>query len=183
MNDAAPSLPKVLRPQRSVRYLKLIAIFKISQGLLLCTIGVSLLLLHSRTRWLDAISDWVDGELMVAHSRSVLYLLNRLQDVVSGGLLQVTAWVALFFAGLLCTMGVGVYFQKRWAELLILVATTSFIPFEMRHAWFHPGVVVVLILAANCFIVWFVYRVLRRERDEGQRPPPAEKEDAVLEVR
>ena len=183
MNDAPPDLPKILRPQRRVRYLKLIAVFKIVQGLLLCTIGLSLLVLHSRTRWLDGISDWVDGELMVAHSRSVLYLLSRLQDVVSGGLLQVTGWVALFFAALLCTEGMGVYLQKRWAELLMVMATAAFIPFEVRHAWLHPGAVVIIILALNCFIVWFVYRVLRRERAEGYLPPPREKKKAVVQVR
>ena len=75
----------MLRPQRRVRYLKVIAIFKILQGAILFAIGVSLLFLHSRTRWMDGISDWVDGELMVVHSRGVLYLLNKLQDVVAGG--------------------------------------------------------------------------------------------------
>ncbi len=179
--SASTPIQKMLRPQRRVRYLKMIALFKIIQGLLLFSVGVSLLALHSRARWLDAISDWVDGELMVAHSRSVLYLLSRLQDVVAGGLLQVTGWVALFFALLLCTEGVGVYLQQRWAELLMVVATASFIPFEVRHAWRHPGAVVVVILALNCFIVWFVYRVLRRERGEERAAPP--KESEILEVR
>ena len=181
MSDSTP-IQKMLRPQRRVRYLKMIAVFKIIQGLLLFSIGISLLVLHSRARWLDAISDWVDGELMVAHSRSVLYLLSRLQDAVAGGLLQVTGWVALFFALVLCIEGVGVYLQQRWAELLMVVATAVFIPFEVRHAWLHPGAAVIIILTLNCFIVWFVYRVLRRERRELQSAP-AEEENKILEVR
>jgi hypothetical protein len=181
MSSAAP-IQQMLRPQRRVRYLKIIAVFKILQGLLLFCIGISLLFLHSRVRWLDAVSDWVDGELMVVHSRAVLYLLTRLQDVVSGGLLRVTGWVALFFSFVLCTEGIGVYLQQRWAELLMVVATAAFIPFEVRHAWLHPGAVAILILVVNCFIVWFVYRVLRRERREEQDAPLA-KEDTVLETR
>lgn len=165
MSQAVPK-QQIVRSQRRVRFLKAIAIFKIVQGILLATIGISLLFLHSRTRWLDAISDWVDGELMVVHSRGVLYLLSRLQDVVAGGVLQVTGWVALFFAVVLCTEGIGVYFQKRWAELLMVVATAALIPLEVRHAWLHPGVVAILILAVNCFIVWFVYRTLRRQKVE-----------------
>ena len=165
MSSAAP-VQKMLRPQRRVRYLKIIAIFKIVQGALLFGIGASLLFLHSRTRWMGDISDWVDGELMVAHSRAVLYLLNKLQDVVSGGLLQVTGLVALFYAAVLWTEGIGVYLQKRWAEMLMVFATATLIPFEVRHVWFHPNAVAILILAANCFIVWFLYRVLRRERRE-----------------
>jgi hypothetical protein len=180
MSRETDAVPKMLRPQRRVRYLKMIAIFKILQGLLLGSLGVSLLVLHSRTAWLDAISDWADGELMLAHSRTVLFLLNSLQDVMTGGLLRMTGWVALFFAALLCTEGVGVYLQQRWAELLMVVATAAFIPLEVRHAWMHPGAVVILILALNCFIVWFVYRCLRRETGEAIRTSAERSEVAEL---
>jgi len=179
--STATALQKNLRLQRRVRYLKIIAIFKILQGAMLLAIGVSLLFLHSRTLWMERISDWVDGELMLVHSRAVLYLLNKLQDVVAGGLLQVTALVALFYAAVLVTEGVGVYLQQRWAEMLMVFATAILIPFEVRHVWLHPGAVAIIILAANCFIVWFLYRVLRRERRE-ERMAAAE-EPAVVEIR
>ena len=181
MSDEAP-IPKMLRPQRRARYLKMIAIFKILQGMILLGIGTSLLFLHSRTLWLDAISDWVDGELMVAHSRTMLFFLNSLQNVVTGGLLQLTGLIALFTAFVLCTVGVGVYFQKHWAELLLVMATAALIPFEVRHAIFHPGAVAIIILAVNCFIVWYLYRVLRRERREARSAELAE-ESEVVEVR
>jgi uncharacterized membrane protein (DUF2068 family) len=174
-------IQKMLRPQRRVRYLRIIAIFKILQGAILLVIGVSLLFLHSRTRWMEGISDWVDGELMVAHSRSMLYLLNKLQDVVAGGLLQLTALVALFYAAVLFTEGIGVYLQQRWAEVLMVFATATLIPFEVRHVWLDPGAVAIIILAANCFIVWFLYRVLRRERREHAVAAAAE--PPVIDVR
>ena len=172
----------MLRPQRRVRYLKMIAVFKILQGVALLAIGVSLLFLHSRASWMADVADWVDGELMVAHSRAMLYFLNRLQDVMTGGLLQLTGVIALFTAGVLFTEGIGVYLQKRWAEMLMVCATGILIPFEVRHAWHHPGMVAILILAVNCFIVWFLYRVLRREKREGESAPAAE-EKAVVETR
>ncbi len=181
MPSAAP-IPKMLRPRGRVRYLRIIAIFKLLQGLILLCLGLSLLFLHSRTRWLDNISEWVDAELLVVHSRAMLYLLNRLQDVVTGGLLQVTGLVALVCAAVLVTEGIGVYLQKRWAELLMVVATGALIPFELRHVWLHPSLVAVIILAVNCFIVWFLYRVLRREQREHRTAAAAE-EETVLEVR
>src|SRR5262249_13680945 len=120
---------------------------------------------------------------MVAHSRAMLYFLSRLQDVVAaGGLLQFTGVVALFYAIVLCTEGIGVYLQQRWAEVLMVIATATLIPFEIRHAIFHPGAVVITILATNCVIVWFLYRVLQREwRQKHKHLPPAENE--VVEVR
>jgi uncharacterized membrane protein (DUF2068 family) len=50
----------------------------------------------------------------------------------------------------------------------MVVATAALIPLEVRHVWLHPGTVAILILAVNCFIVWFVYRVLRRQKLEEQ---------------
>ena len=144
-------------------------------------IGVSLLFLHSRTRWMEGISDWVDGELMLVHSRAMLYLLNQLQDVVAGGLLQATGLVALFYAAVLFTEGIGIYLRRRWAEMLMFFATATLIPFEVRHVWFHPSAVAIIILAVNCFIVWFLYRVLRRERRE--ETIAAAEEPAAVEIR
>ncbi|MEO8045230.1 MAG: DUF2127 domain-containing protein [Spartobacteria bacterium] len=178
MSTSTP-IQKMLRPQRRVRYLKMIAIFKMLQGAALLAIGLSLLFLHSRSNWMAEIADWVDGELMVAHSRAMLYFLSRLQAVMTGGLLQLTGLIALFTAVVLFTEGIGVYLQKRWAEMLMVFATGLLIPFEVRHVWFHPGMVSILILAVNCFIVWFLYRVLRRERREGALAATEEPETLV----
>ncbi|MBA3607591.1 MAG: DUF2127 domain-containing protein [Verrucomicrobiota bacterium] len=176
MSTPAP-VPKSLRAQRRMRYLKGIGIFKVLQGTALSAIGISLLFLHSRASWTVVIADWVNGELMVAHSRTMLYLLNKLQDVVAGGLIQMTGFVILFYAALLFTEGIGVYLQQRWAEMLTVGATALLIPFEVRHVWYYPGAVAILILAVNCFIVWFLYCVLRREwREEASGAVAAEVE-------
>jgi uncharacterized membrane protein (DUF2068 family) len=175
----AATIQKMLQPQRRGRYLKIIAIFKILKGVLLLSIGISLLFLNSRTRWLDAIGDWADDELLLVHSRPVVYLLGRLQEVVAGGQLRVTGLVSLFYAAVLFTEGIGVYLQQRWAEMLMVFATAALIPFEVNHLWHRPSVVAALVLAANCFIVWFLYRVLRREKREALAPAGSK----VLEVR
>ena len=170
----------MLQPQRRARYLKIIAVFKLLKGVLLLSVGISLLFLNSRTRWLDAIGDWVDDELLLVHSRPALYLLNRLQDVVAGGQLRVTGLVALFYSAVLFVEGTGVYLQQRWAELLMVFATAALIPFEVNHVWHRPSAVAALVLVVNCFIVWFLYRVLQREKRE-ERVVSGDK--AVLEIR
>lgn len=180
MSTGAP-VDKMLRAQRRGRYLRGIGIFKILQGTALLAIGISLLFLHSRASWMAGIAGWVDGELMVAHSRTILFLLSKLQAAVAGGLIRVTGFVALVYAALLYTEGVGVYLQKRWAEMLTVFATAALIPFEVRHVWYHPGAVSILILAVNGFIVWFLYRVLQRERREEALA--AAGEPVALEIR
>jgi uncharacterized membrane protein (DUF2068 family) len=56
--------------------------------------------------------------------------------------------------------------QQRWAEFLMVFATASLIPIEIRHLWHRPGLVGAFILLVNCFIVWFLYRVLKRDKAE-----------------
>jgi len=160
--------PAILQEPRRHRYLKLIALFKIGKGVLLLLLGVSLLFLNARTRWMDAISDWTADEILLEHSKAVTYLLNKLQAVLAGGTLRATGFLALFYTAVLFTEGIGVYMQQRWAELLMIFATAALIPLEVRHLWHRPGLVGVLILLANCFIVWFLYCIIKRDKTEPQ---------------
>jgi uncharacterized membrane protein (DUF2068 family) len=160
-------VPAILQEPRRHRYLKLIALFKIGKGVLLLLLGVSLLFLNARTRWMDAISDWTADEILLEHSKTVTYLLNKLQAVLAGGMLPATGLLALFYAAVLFTEGIGVYMEQRWAELLMIFATATLIPIEIRHLWHRPGLAGVLILLVNCFIVWFLYRVLKRDKPKA----------------
>ena len=176
----APTLvPAILQEPRRVRYLKLIAIFKIAKGVLLFVLGFSLLFLNARDRWLDAISDWANEEILLGHSKAVHFLLSKLQDVLAGGALRTTGFLALFYCAVLFTEGIGVYFQQRWAELLMIFATGALIPLEVRHLWHRPSLAALLILLANCFIVWFLYRVLKRDKVELR----VEKKSELVETR
>ena len=177
MSDPA-AVPAILRRPYRVRYLKLIALFKIGKGALLLALGFSLIFLNSRPQWMDAISDWVDDELLVVHSKTLHYLLNQLQNALAAGHLRATGLLALFYSAVLFTEGSGVYLQKRWAEFLMIFATGALIPFEIHHLWVRPSLGALVILAVNCFIVWFLYRVLRRESHPA--PAPVEREVAKV---
>jgi uncharacterized membrane protein (DUF2068 family) len=172
-------VPAILQEPRRHRYLKLIALFKIGKGVLLLLLGVSLLFLNARTRWMDLLSNWAADEILLEHSRPVAYSLHKLQAVLAGGTLRATGFLALFYTAVLFTEGIGVYMQQRWAELLMIFATASLIPLEVRHIWHRPGLVGVLILLANCFIVWFLYRVLKRDKMK----PRIEQQRELVETR
>ena len=182
--SAHPHELAILHGKRRVRYLKVIALFKIFKGALLFGLGFSLLFLNSRPVWLDQISDWTDDQLLLHHSKAVFFLLNKLQEALSGGALRATGILALFYCGVLFTEGIGVYMQKRWAEFLMIFATGALIPLEIRHTWrsvFHhrPIIAPLILLLANCFIVWFLYMVLRREK----HPPIQKSERELAETR
>ena len=66
--DLAHHEPAILQGARRVRYLKLIALFKIGKGVLLLVLGVSLLFLNARARWMDALSNWTEDEILLSPS-------------------------------------------------------------------------------------------------------------------
>jgi uncharacterized membrane protein (DUF2068 family) len=171
--------PAILQGVRRVRYLKLIGLFKIAKGLLLLILGVSLLFLNARTRWMDALSNWIGDEILLEHSKGVSFLLHKLQAVLAGGTLRATGFLALFYSAVLLTEGIGVYMQQRWAELLMIFATASLIPLEIRHVLHRPGLVGALILLANCFIVWFLYSILKRDKANAHVAQPRELVETV----
>src|SRR5947199_4923617 len=156
--------PAILQEARRHRYLKLIALFKIAKGALLLLLGISLLFVNARTRWIDALSDWTADEILLEHSKGISYLLHKLQAVLAAGTLHATGLLALLYSAVLFTEGIGVYKEQRWAELLMIFATAGLIPLELRHLLHRPGLVGAVILLANCFIVWFLYRVLKRDK-------------------
>jgi uncharacterized membrane protein (DUF2068 family) len=172
MSEHAHHELAILQGQRRVRYLKIIALFKIAKGALLLLLGGSLLFLNARVAWMAAISDWAADEILLEHSKAIRFLLNRLQEVLAGGALRATAFLALFYCAVLFTEGIGVYLQKRWAEWLMICATAALIPLEIRHIWHRPGLVGFLIFLANCFIVWFLWLVLRRDKSVGHASQP-----------
>src|SRR5437762_14316780 len=77
--------PAILQGARRVRYLKLIALFKIAKGALLLLLGVSLLFLNVRTRWMDALSNWIAAVILLEHSNGVVFLLHNTPAVLLGG--------------------------------------------------------------------------------------------------
>src|SRR5438045_9582783 len=120
--------PAILQEPRRHRYLRLIALFKIGKGVLLLVLGVSLLFLNARSRWMDALSTWTADEILLEHSKAADYLLSRLQAVLAGGTLRATGFLALLYTAVLFTAGIVVYMAHRWAEVLMLFATAAFLP-------------------------------------------------------
>ena len=128
---------------------------------------------------MDALSEWTADDILLEHSKGISYLLHKLQAVLAGGALHATGLLALFYAAVLFTEGIGVYMEQRWAELLMIFATAGLIPLEIRHLWHRPGLVGAVILLANCFIVWLLYRVLKRDKPNANVARPRELVETV----
>lgn len=74
--------------------------------------------------------------------------------------LELAGVIALLYAGLFAVEGVGLWRAKRWAEYLTIVATSSFVPFEIyalaRHASWHRAATLAVNLLVVGYLVWKV---------------------------
>lgn len=80
---------------------------------------------------------------------------SRMEWIVAG---------LLAYAALFAVEGTGLWLGKRWGEWLTIVATTSFIPFEVYELWRRATVVRGAFLAANVVIVFYLIWRIRRGR-------------------
>jgi len=70
---------------------------------------------------------------------------------------------SFFYSGLLLTEGFGLWFERRWAEYLTIIATSSFIPLEVYELTRRVNDIKLWVLVINLAIVWYLIRTLRRE--------------------
>lgn len=129
--------------------LRLIAAFRMAKAALLIAAGIELLRpLH--------IPEWV------ARFPQVMSFVWKLEDPHRKHLLAAAAFA---YAALFITEGTGLWLEKKWAEYLTLVATASFLPFEIYEAVKKVTVLRVSVLVINAAIVIYLAWNLRHPED------------------
>jgi uncharacterized membrane protein (DUF2068 family) len=140
----------------SDRVLKLIALFRLSKALLLILAGFGALQLLRPEVAARAV-EWV---------RAYPFAMRALRspehiEIIAGG--------AFCYAALFMTEGVGLWLEKRWAEYLTVVATISFIPFEVWEIVKRVTVLRVAIVIANiAIVIYLLWRLSRRKHRFGR---------------
>jgi len=154
---------------RRPRMLALISVFRLAKALVL--VAVALGALHLLDRAVAArVHTALDALPFVARHPAVEEATTKVTGA-SRKHLEIAAWVGLGYAALFATEGVGLWLQRVWAEYLTIVATTSFIPFEVYELTRRFTPIRLGALVVNVAIV--AYLVVRRVRagrgESGQR--------------
>ena len=154
-------------PKLKNRWLELIAAYKILQAALLVSVGFGALrLLH---RDVAEILTKIVGDLRFnTEGRLVSFLLDQAALLNDHRLRQISVFMFCYAAlGLL--EGVGLGFEKVWAEYLTAVITASFLPIEVlelthRITWIRVG-----FLVANLLVLAYLVSHLIRRRTISAR--------------
>ena len=140
--------------------LKIIAVLKLTKAFLLVGVGLgSFNLLKPATaaaadRWAWALA-WRLGP------RAAFAVENKLSRLDNSRLITVGI-VALLYAGLFAVEGVGLWKSKRWAEYLTIIATFSFVPFEVYELMRHVSWPRVATLGINLLVVGYLVWKVRQ---------------------
>ena len=140
--------------------LKTIAAFKLVKALLLIGVSLgSLRLLNPTTA--DKAERWVSAFCLRLGPRAD-FVHNRLSGI-QGSQLRMVGIVAFLYAGLFAVEGVGLWKSKRWAEYLTIIATSSFVPFEVYELIRHLSWQRVVTLGINLLVVgYLIWKVRQR---------------------
>src|SRR6185436_15664060 len=91
------------------------------------------------------------------------WLLEKVA-AISPAQLRLASAGSFFYSALLLTEGIGLWFERRWAEYLTIIATSSFIPLELYELSKRVSDVRLVVLGINLAIVWYLIRTLRGQR-------------------
>ena len=140
------------------RFLRLIALFKLVKAALLIAVGVGALkLVHKDVA--GAVEHWVELLRLDPNNHYIDTALEKASNLTPDKIKQLGLG-SMIYAGLFLTEGIGLWLEKRWAEWLTVVITSSLIPIEIYEIYRHPTAIKIAVLLINIAIVaYLLYRI------------------------
>jgi uncharacterized membrane protein (DUF2068 family) len=155
----------IIKRRHHNKWLLLIAAYKLFQAMLIAAIGVGAMrLLHKD---IDDVLTQVAGAMRFnPESRFVNFVLDK-ATILNDPLLRRIGVVAFSYAGLSLAEGIGLYLEKAWGEILTLVITASFLPWEVfevsrRLTWVRVGLLIV-----NTLVFLYLLKVVSTRKRQA----------------
>jgi uncharacterized membrane protein (DUF2068 family) len=151
------------RPNRLIRY---IAVFKLFKAVLLTLLGIGAFRLLNPAVG-RRLAHWVGSFAWEYNRGFILSALTKLVGLPKAQL-RTLGIGAFLYAMLFATEGIGLWFEKRWAEYLTIVATGSLLPLEIYEVFRKPTYSHSIALLINLALFVYLIRVVRRRAAKPQ---------------
>lgn len=153
------------QPRRHRAGLVLIAGYKLLGALFCIAIGIGALRLVGKD--IDDLLARAVTDFRVPESRFVNFLFDKI-ELLDDPMLKRIGFAAFCYAALGIVEAVGLYLEKAWGELITLIVTASFLPFEVhemmrRASWMRVGLFVANLLVL-LYLVWMLGEKAARRR-------------------
>jgi uncharacterized membrane protein (DUF2068 family) len=170
--------PLEQRVGHSLVLVRLIALSKFLKATVLLVVGYLILHLikidktqHQTLH--DTLHEFVNN-IRLDPDNHYIHLLLEKTIGVSDATMRWLGMGTLIYSGLFYIEGVGLFFDRGWAEWMTVITTTGFIPIEVIEIFRQPTILRVLILTLNVLIVIYIamrirwrYQVKMVARAEG----------------
>jgi len=159
---------RIAHPKGRNRWLELIAVYKLLQAALLISVAVGALrLLHKDLA--DVLSNVAHALHYNPEGRLVSFLIRKADLLNDHRLRQISAFL-FGYAALGLLEGLGLMFEKVWAEYFTAIITASFLPLEIYELFHRITWVRIGLFAANLAVLAYLVSHLIRRRTASGRP-------------
>jgi uncharacterized membrane protein (DUF2068 family) len=147
--------------------LRIIAIYKAVKTIGLILVAIASFHLY-KTQNFDGLVHWLE-HLSLADSNGLRWKLVQLLEDMGPNKFVAIGLVALAYAAIFATEGIGLWLQKYWAEWFTVIATGSLIPLEIYESISHFSWLKLAVLIANTLIVIYLVRIALQSRAEMKK--------------
>jgi uncharacterized membrane protein (DUF2068 family) len=154
-------------PRRESKHgvgLRVIAIYEVVKTVALILIAIASFHLY-KTQNFDHLVHWIE-HLSLTDSNGMRRRLVQMLESMGPNKFVAIGIVALAYAAIFATEGIGLWLHKYWAEWFTVIATGSLIPLELYEAIHHFGWLKLAALIANILIVIYLVRIALQSRAE-----------------
>ncbi|MBB5360275.1 uncharacterized membrane protein (DUF2068 family) [Rhodanobacter sp. ANJX3] len=144
--------------------LRVIAIYKAVKTVGLILIAIASFHLY-KTENFDHLVHWME-HLSLTDSNGLRWKLVQVLEDMGPNKFVAIGMVALAYAAIFATEGIGLWLHKYWAEWFTVFATGSLIPLELYEAIHHFSWLKLAALIANILIVIYLVRIALQSRKE-----------------
>ena len=148
---------------------RVIGFLKLASGLIALVLGLVFVRFVSRHPG-QSIEHWITHHRLDPHNNLINHIISTLTGIDRSRLRAIQAGT-FFYAILHLIEAVGLILERDWAGYLVVLATSSLIPFEIyeivqKHSWFR-----ITVLLVNLAIV--VYLVIQLRKHHAARKKSA----------
>ena len=144
------------------KYLILIAAYKLLQALLFAAVGVGALrLLHKDIG--DVLTDLATALRFNPESHVVNFILDK-ASVLNDPILRRIGVAAFCYSGLSLAEGIGLYLERAWGEILTLIITASFLPWEIFEVIQKLTWIRVALLVINFLVFLYLLKLVANRK-------------------
>lgn len=163
VSDTDTAIAAVSKPvsQHSVG-LRIIAVYKAIKSTGLILVAIAAFHLNQEQNF-QRLVHWLE-HLSLADSNSVRWELVTLLVNLGPSKFVAIGLVALGYAAIFATEGIGLWLRKHWAEWFTVIATGSLVPLELYETVNHFTWLKLGALVANVVIVAYLVRIAMQPR-------------------